>query len=112
MWYLLARSWWWWSVCLNIFKLLRKLLLLSCGSEREKGRRSCNWLVEPCALKDAAVYLDRDLQWPPEDFDLSPDPFNYLDIGVEGVFIFDKKMVNRFGVVIGIPHNVLMGLEW
>lgn len=48
----------------------------------------------------------------PENSDLSPCPYNYLDIDVEGVSILDEKMVNTLGVIIGLLYQVSMGLEW
>lgn len=49
----------------------------------------------------------------PENSDLSPCPFNYLDRDVvERAFMLGKKMVNTLGVIIGLSHKVCMGLEW
>lgn len=114
-WYLLARSWW--SVCLNIFRLFKKLLILSQeseGEEKEEEKKVRLWFVGwTLVLLSMLMSLWTEIcHGQPENSDLSPCPFNYLDIDVERVFILDKKMVNTLGVITGLPHKVWMGLEW
>lgn len=69
----------WWSVCLNVLRLFKKLLVLFCRSEREVGG-ALVLLTMP-----ANVCLVRDILWPAGRLCSQPLYLSkYLDGEVEG----------------------------